>query len=409
MAKDPKTGRELPKGISWKADKETYMARFTHQGEQYCFYDKDLKTLKKTLSEKRYEVEHGLQGKADKITLNAWYKVWLDEYKIPTLKESTVHVYKQTYTNYIQPTLGNKLLSQLKPLHIQKTYNALSDRGLSAKTIANIQGMLYDILEIACNNDLIIKNPCRSVTRPKLEKSDRRVLLLSEQYALQSYLKQDKWQAYEALIITLLGTGMRIGEALGLTWNDIDFEHNQVSINKALVYVKDLESGKYTFKNQSPKTKDSIRTIPLLSDVSKALKHHCTYQKRCRLYAGGDWKPLQGFENIVFTTSNGTPRQESDIRKALNRIVAEINADEQELALKEHREPFIMEHVHPHALRHTFATRCFERGIPPKTVQGFLGHSTVQISMDIYTHLTEQAKQDDMQKLEGLLNVVNGG
>lgn len=262
MAKDPKTGRELPKGISWKADKETYMARFTHQGEQYCFYDKDLKTLKKTLSEKRYEVEHGLQGKADKITLNAWYKVWLDEYKIPTLKESTVHVYKQTYTNYIQPTLGNKLLSQLKPLHIQKTYNALSDRGLSAKTIANIQGMLYDILEIACNNDLIIKNPCRSVTRPKLEKSDRRVLLLSEQYALQSYLKQDKWQAYEALIITLLGTGMRIGEALGLTWNDIDFEHNQVSINKALVYVKDLESGKYTFKNQSPKPKTVSEPYP---------------------------------------------------------------------------------------------------------------------------------------------------
>ena len=406
--KDPKTGKELPKGISWKADKQTYMARFTHQGEQYCFYDKDLKVLKKTLADKRYEVEHGLQGKADKITLNTWYKVWLDEYKIPILKESTVHVYKQTYKNYIEPALGNKLLSQLKPLHIQKTYNALSDRGLSAKTIANIQGMLYDILEIACNNDLIIKNPCRSVTRPKLEKSDRRVLLLSEQYALQSYLKHDKWQAYEALIITLLGTGMRIGEALGLTWNDIDFEHNQVSVNKALVYVKDLESGKYTFKNQSPKTKDSIRTIPLLSDVSKALKHHCTYQKRCRLYAGSDWKPLQGFENIVFTTSNGTPRQESDIRKALNRIVAEINADEQELALKEHRKPFIMEHVHPHALRHTFATRCFERGIPPKTVQGFLGHSTVQISMDIYTHLTEQAKQEDMQKLEGLLNVVNG-
>ena len=74
MAKDPKTGKELPKGISWKADKQLYMARFTHQGQSYTFYDKDLKAIKKTLSEKRYEVEHGLQGKADKISLNKWYQ-----------------------------------------------------------------------------------------------------------------------------------------------------------------------------------------------------------------------------------------------------------------------------------------------------------------------------------------------
>ena len=161
------------------------------------------------------------------------------------------------------------------------------------------------------------------------------------------------------------------------------------------------------FKYQTPKTKNSLRTIPMLSDVKKALKHQSTCQKRLRLYMGSEWQPLKGFEDIVFTSFKGKPHQECDIRNFLINIVAEINADEQALAEKENREPVIMEHVHPHALRHTFATRCFERDIPPKTVQHLLGHATVQMTMDLYTHITEQKKQVDMQKLEGLFRAVN--
>ena len=241
MAKDPKTGKELPKGISWKKDKQLYMARFTYQGQSYTFYDRDLRTIKKTLSEKRYEIEHGLQGRADKISLNTWYQTWLNEYKIPNIKETSVNNYKQMYSCYIEPILGGKHLSQIKPVHVQKVYNDLLENGKSAKTISNIQGMLYDIFETACRNDLIIKNPCKGVARPKVEQTDRRVLSVEEQYTLVSYLKRDKFKPYEPLIITLLGTGMRIGEALGLTWNDIDFKNEQISVNKTLVYVKDLK------------------------------------------------------------------------------------------------------------------------------------------------------------------------
>ena len=145
----------------------------------------------------------------------------------------------------------------------------------------------------------------------------------------------------------------------------------------------------------------------MLSDVKKALRQQSINQKRLRLYMGSEWNPLEGFEGIVFTSFKGKPRQESEVRSFLINIVAEINADEQALAEKENREPVIMEHVHPHALRHTFATRCFERDIPPKTVQHLLGHATVQMTMDLYTHITEQKKQADMQKLEGLFSAVN--
>lgn len=407
MAKDPRTGRELPKGITWREDKQTFMARFTYQGQSYTFYNKDLKAIKKTLSEKRYEVEHGLQGKADKISLNTWYETWLNEYKIPNIKETSVHTYKQMYSCYIKPALGNKHLSQVKPVHIQKVYNELLENGLSAKSVSNIQGMLYDIFERACCNDLIIKNPCKGIDRPKVEQPDRRVLSVEEQYTLTSYLKKDKFKPNEPLVLTLLGTGMRIGEALGLTWDDIDFKNEQISVNKTLVYVKDLKTGKYMFKYQTPKTKNSIRTIPMLSNVKNALKHQSTSQKRLRLYMGGEWQPLEGFENVVFTSLKGRPHQESEIRKFLIKIVAEINKDEKALAEKENREPVIMEHVYPHALRHTFATRCFEQDMPPKTVQHLLGHATLQMTMDLYVHLTEQKKIADMQKLEGLFNAVN--
>ena len=161
------------------------------------------------------------------------------------------------------------------------------------------------------------------------------------------------------------------------------------------------------FKYQTPKTKNSLRTIPMLSDVKKALRQQSLNQKRLRLYMGSEWQPLKGFEDTVFTSFKGKPRQESDIRNFLINIVAEINADEKALAEKENREPVIMGHIHPHALRHTFATRCFERDIPPKTVQHLLGHATVQMTMDLYTHITEQKKQSDMQKLEGLFSAIN--
>lgn len=405
MAVDPNTGRELPKGISWKKDKQTYMARFSYQGQSYTFYNKDLKALKKTLADKRYEVEHGLQGKADKITLDKWYETWMQDYKIPTIKESTAGTYAKIYENHLRHTIGMKYLSQIKPIHIQKLYNSMVAEGLSAKYISNINAMLYNIMDLAVKNDLIMKNPVTGVTRPKVEKKERRVLTVGEQKVFISYLQKEAWKPYEPLMVTLLGTGLRIGEALGLTWDDVDFTNKQISIDKTLCYIKDMETGRYKFVYQTPKSRESIRTIPMQSEVEKALKRQRTYQKRLRLYMGSEWKPNSGFEGLVFTSLKGTPKQENEVREFLNNIVAEINSDEQALAEKEHREPVIMGHLHPHALRHTFATRCFEVDLPPKTVQEYLGHSSVQMTMDIYTHVSEEKKRKDMEKLDSIFKI----
>lgn len=406
MAKDL-NGKELPKGITWREDKQTYMARFSYQGKSHTFYGKDLKKLTKKLNDKRYEAEHGIAGSAEKLTLDRWYQIWLEDYKIPNIKETSVNTYKQTYSCYIQKELGSKYLKQIKPVHIQKMYNALTERGIAPKTINDIQAMLHNIFETAIANDLIIKNPCNGIARPAKEKQKVDALSVSEQNTFLHYLDKDKWKQYKPLVVTLLGTGMRIGECLGLTWNDIDFENREIYINRTLVYVKDLNTDKYMFKFQSPKTENSKRIIPMLNDVVSALKQQSKNQKRLRLYMGAEWQPLQSFENMVFTSPKGTPCQKSEIRKHLVRIVAEINADEKVLAEQEQREPVMMKHIKPHMFRHTFATRCFENDMPPKTVQHILGHSNISMTMNLYTHISEDKKKADMKKLEGMFSAVN--
>jgi len=133
--------------------------------------------------------------------------------------------------------------------------------GLSVKYISNINAMLYNIMDLAVRNDLIVKNPVTGVARSKVEKKERRVLSIEEQTIFVSYLQKEAWKPYEPLMITLLGTGLKIGEALGLTWNDVNFKNKQISIDKTLYYIRDIETGRCKFKYQTPKSRESIRTI----------------------------------------------------------------------------------------------------------------------------------------------------
>jgi len=404
MAKD-KTGKILPKGITWLEKKQLYMARFTYQGTPYTMYDKELKVIKKKLADKRYEVEHGLSGKLDKITLNTWYESWLNDYKTKKAKKSTIITYKGLYETHVRNTLGKKQLSQIKAMHIQKFYNDFIEKGYSASTLEVLHAMLSNIFKIAVNNDLIVRNPCRGTERPIVEHEERRVLSIEEQRYISNYIKKESWQFFEPIITVMLGTGIRVGEALGLKWEDIDFEKKTMFINKTLAYRRLESTGKFGFEEDTPKTANSTRIVPLKQDVIRALKRQKYNQNLLKLQ--GNWKPREGFETLVFTGKKGQPQTKLIIRNMLIRLVKEINEFEMKKATEEKRTPIVIEPINPHALRHSFATRCFEAEIPPKTVQMLLGHANIGITMNLYTHVTEQKKVEDMQKLDKLLlNVI---
>ncbi len=255
----------------------------------------------------------------------------------------------------------------------------------------------------AVHNRLIIFNVCAGVEVPKTKKKEIRVLTLDEQ---QEVLKYAENRLHRNLIHVALGTGMRAGEMLGLTWDDVDFRKKEIRINKTLVYIKDMETGNYKFMYQTPKTKNSIRTIPMLDSVYRALKKQKVQRMEMQMRAE-EWQPLEGFENLVFVGRNGKPVSNHTFQKSLNDIVKMINAERKALSEKNKTAFEPMEHIHPHALRHTFATRCFEAGMEAKSVQTFLGHFSISITLDLYTHVTDDKQRQELNKLENLYQQAN--
>ncbi len=392
---------KLPKGITLRKD-GLYMGRFKYQNETYTIYGKNAKRLEKQLAELRYEVEHGLKGKGDNMTLNAWFDVWLYDYKSKTVRESTMVRYTDQYNQYIKKELGLKRLSQFKPIILQRHFNQMAAADYSTKTIADTYNVLHSMFKLALQNDIIFRNPCDAVILPKTKEKDRRVLTIDEQ---REVLEHAKGRICEPLVRVALGTGMRAGELQGLTWDDIDFKNREIHVNKTLVYIRDRVNGKYYFKFQSPKTKSGSRTIPMQEDVYQALKRQKTQIKEMQIHAT-NWNQEPGFENLVFVNVTGRPRQGMDFRNDLDRIEKAINKDRKKQAKEQGKEFEPMPHFHPHSLRHTFATRCFEAGIDAKTVQNYLGHASIAITMDLYTHVTEDKARAEMEKLNQLYQSI---
>lgn len=392
---------KLPRGITLRKD-GLYMGRFKYQNETYTIYGKNVKQLEKQLSELRYEVEHGLKGKGDNMTLNSWFDVWLHDYKSKTVRESTMVRYTDQYSQYIKQELGMKRLSQVKPIMLQRHFNQMAAVDYSTKTIADTYNVLHSMFKLALQNNIIFRNPCDAVILPKTREKDRRVLTIDEQ---KEVLEHARGRICETLVRVALGTGMRAGELQGLTWDDIDFKNREIHVNKTLVYIRDRANGKYYFKFQSPKTKSGSRTIPMQEDVFQALKRQRIQVKEMQIHAT-NWNQEPGFENLVFLNLTGRPRQGMDFRNDLDRIEKAINKDRKKQAKEQGKEFEPIPHFHPHSLRHTFATRCFEAGIDAKTVQNYLGHASIAITMDLYTHVTEDKARAEMEKLNQLYQSI---
>ena len=198
---------------------------------------------------------------------------------------------------------------------------------------------------------------------------------------------------------------MRSGEMLGLTWDDVDFGRRENQVNKTPVYIKDMQTGKNVIKVQTPKTTTGVRTIPMQDSVYKALKRQRIKLKEMQM-AAEEWEVQPGFENLVFLSQNGKPISQHGFQLGIDGIERSVNKERKKAAVKEGIEYIPLEHFYPHAFRHTFATRCFEAGIDAKVVQGYLGHASIAITLDHYTHVTDNKAKTEMDKLECLYQKI---
>ena len=395
IGKDLK-GKELGSGIRQRKN-GTYSGRYTDRfGIRHEIYCKSLPELKRKLNTAIYDDSVGNSIVDNSITLSEWFESWMEIHKYKVIRNNTRSYYKQIFHKHIEPTLGKKKLKDITQLNIKSLLKELDIKGLQYETQNKVRIMLLDMFDKAMIDNYVLKNPCKGIKLVRNEEKDIRVLTTEEQ---TEFFDCCKGTFYDNLYVVAVTTGLRQGEICALTWDDIDLNKKEISVTKTLLYQKLEGDSKKTFHINPPKTKTSKRKIPINKQCEIALKKQ--FIQRNNIMAKSSAKPLEGFEDLLFTTKFGTPICDQILIDNIKKIIDEINICRDEL------EKF--EHFSMHCFRHTFSTRLFESDIPPKTVQQLLGHASLQMTMDLYTHVLEDKKQEAICKLEKTLDAVFAG
>ncbi len=373
--------KKLPAGVTFRKDGR-YMGRVQIDNERYTLYDTDLDNLLKRLEDLRYELRHGIYEKEQNIVVNVWFHTWMEEYKKNQVRPTTYDLYERTYELHIKKYIGNRKMKDIRPEHIQRLLNKESTK-VKKQTLSRINVILNGFFKQAYKNGIIRKNPVERTNFPKMtEEVKRRVMTMEEQKIFLEYANK---KFYGNIFEVALATGMRSGELRALEWKDVDFDNRVIHVTGTLIYTE------HKYKKGPPKSRTSKRDIPMLDNVYRILKEHRHEQLKKKMYLGSEWKPSEGLEELVFTTTFGRPLNMTSIQYYIRHI--------QEMIWKDGIE---FPPIHMHTLRHTFATRCIENGMQPQVLKTILGHSSLAMTMDLYSHVLPDVKADEMQKIAGL-------
>lgn len=358
------TGKDLGKGISQRKDKR-YEGRYIDvNGVRRSIYDANLSRLRQSLAEARYKTQQHIDTHNEKVTVETWYNRWYDTYKVGKVRETTLVNIQGMHNAIIKPYIARKQISKIAQWDIQNIINEEHKRGVCNSTLKMRIAYLSSMMKIACENDYIHKNPCYNLEYPAGDTyiyncKERRALTPEEERNLLAILPDKPWAN---LLRLLLFTGLRVGEACALTWKDVDMTKGELTVSKTVL------KGKLS----PPKTQSGNRTIPLCSEA-KALLSKLQHENFASPSAN------------IFVNKNKNMYDANGIGKIL-RYYLDVNGMESL-------------NVTAHILRHTFATRCFEAGIEPKVIQSYLGHSNLQTTLNIYTHVDIEMMSRSIEKL----------
>lgn len=315
-----------------------------------------------------------------------------------SLKESTKTNYLYMYNTYIRPSLGKRMIGKIKYSDVKSfLLSFFLERGFKIRSIEIIHTLLHPVFQLAVRDGLILKNPSDGIMG-ELKKSyiweakPVRALTIPEQKAFIRYIKDSpvfyKWLP---LFLVFLGTGGRVGEILGLRWDDVDMVNRIVHINHSIIYRNYGESNIHI---TTTKTKNGNRDIPMMDDVYEALVLQRYYQednnKSC---------VVDGYTNFIFTNRYGNVYVASLINCAISRIVKAYNTEEVQIAKEEKREAVLLPHFTAHGLRHTFCTRFCEVETNLKVIQEIMGHSDIETTLNVYAEATKEAKKKAITNL----------
>jgi integrase len=351
-------------GITKRKDGR-YMARYTVQTldgpKRKTIYGRKYKEVELLLDEARGDAARGIVYDDENLTVGKYLDHWLSDSVRGTVRESTFSRDKYLVANHIKPALGRLKLKNLNAMHLQRLYRDRLDSGLSGSTVQKVHHALHKALSQAVRWSLIPRNPASAVKAPAASAKEMHPLSAYEARQLLDAARGDR---LEALYVLAVHTGMRRGELLGLKWGDVDLENATVRVRRTLTRIANgrrLALG-------PPKNKKSQRTVRLTERAVEALRSHLDRQL-AEIEALGDLYKDQG---LVFTTEAGTLINPSNLRqRSLTPLLNRAG----------------MAQITFHDLRHTCASLLFQRNVHPKFVQELLGHASVAITLDTYSHM----------------------
>lgn len=363
-------------------------------------------SLREKIKQLNRDMDDGIRTAADnKITLNEMFELYMaGKYE---LKQSTRTNYLYMYRNYVSQVIGKKKIASIRYSDIKAFYNQLiKDKGFKPNSMEIINTILHPVFTLAVRDGYIRNNPTDGVMAEikkghNWEKPKRHALTEQEQEAFIDYIaNSDIYMHWLPLFTVFLGTGCRVGEIIGLRWQDCDFENNTISINHNLIY-RQQDNGKCEMHITTPKTSAGCRTIPMLNEVRKALLQ----ERREQMQKGYNEAVIDGYSGFVFTNREGFVHNPMTINRAIQRIYTAYNEQEQENARKERRKPILIRHFSVHNLRHTFCTRFCENETNIKVIQEIMGHSDIGTTMNIYAEATESKKKESFENLQGKIKI----
>lgn len=348
------------------------------------FYGSSKKEAEKKRDEYLNNINQGLDINYNKKQLCESMLLWLNEYVKISNKPSTYDRYLGIYNNYIDKSiLSNKVIESIKPMDIQIFYNSLYKSKKTSSTINTINKVLKSFFTFAFNQGYITNNPCikGKVVIPGDLKSETKEIEIFSDEDISKILNSKNKVLIKYLSIFSLATGMRRGECLGLQWKDIYDDEIHIERSSKTVALYDENSVKrYKSILQSPKTQKSKRVIPLPNSLKSILKDIRAIQAQNKLLAGSSYID----NDLIFCTEIGKLLDDRNISRSFKRFLKSCD----------------VEYKNFHALRHTYATKQFELGVPLKTVSVLLGHSDIYITANRYTHVLKHHKEQSVDFLK---------
>lgn len=363
----------LAAGIRKRKD-GTLEKRFTVDGKRYSIYGKNSKEIAEKEQTARKAIAEGAYRNNKNITLDRYFQEWVTHKKNST-KANTLHVYSNYFSNHISPKLGQKKICKIEKREVIDLQTETA-KTLSVVSCNYVLKILRLVLNDAVNDEIITRNPAADVkpmknTAEKANKTIHRALTEEEQRQFMDEIKSDPYYEFVAM---MLCTGMRCGEVAALEWGDVDYIGNVLHITKSTTVAAD---GKYTVG--TPKTAASVREIPITASIREILRLQRNKQKNVATM--GKKRVFDSvYEEIV------RPVQ---VNRAINKALERLD-----------QKGIYIEHFSCHAMRDTFATRYIEQGGQPQTLKTILGHSSLAMTMDLYSQVLPNTRQQEMDSLQ---------